>query len=267
VPRDCNATGRYCTLRHECDVIRRIMKNRRTLITAAMTALVLWGAPSGLAQPAPAFDVATVKPTPETDSGDFQPSIVLFPPGGFRRTNSTLRTLVRTAYGVQPYQVSGGPSWADDDRYDIEAKSDAQPDRAQTLRMLQTLLGDRFKLQVRRETRDGPIYNLVVSSTGSKLKSVAESTSADVRVGRYTGRRTTTQLADYLSGIVGRPVANRTNLEGIFDIQIEFAPDPANAAGVPIFTALREQLGLQLEATRGPVDTIAIVSAQKPTPN
>jgi bla regulator protein BlaR1 len=214
------------------------------------------------------FSAATIKPTPREAQGDFEPSIVMFmPDGSFRRTNSTLRTLVRTAYGIHPYQVIGGPDWADDDRFDIEAKSDAPATRDETLQKLRTLLAERFTLQVRRTTSDDAVYHLVVSNSGSKMQPAAESTSANVRIGSYSGHRRSAQLADYLGSIVGRPVVNRTGLEGIFNIELKFSPDPNDPGGVSVFTAVREQLGLQLVPARGPVETLEIVAARKPIEN
>jgi len=143
----------------------------------------------------------------------------------------------------------------------------ANPNRAQILRVLQTLLADRFKLRVRHDRREGDTYNLVVSSRGSKLERAPESTSATVRIGLYTGRRTTAQLADYLGSIAGRPVADGTGLTGIFEMRLQFTEILDDPAGVSVFAALREQLGLQLEPARGPVDTYEIVDAQPPTDN
>src|SRR4051812_49377314 len=77
------------------------------------------------------FEVATIKPTPPASAGDLQPSITMFPPGGgFRRTNATLKSLVRLAYDVQEFQVSGGPKWVETDRFDVEAKSEGNASRS-----------------------------------------------------------------------------------------------------------------------------------------
>jgi uncharacterized protein (TIGR03435 family) len=224
-----------------------------------------------------AFEVASVKLTPTENAGNFQPSITLFPPGGsFRKTNTTLKMLVQLAYSVQEYQVSGGPSWVNFDRYDVEAKSERSANRDEVLRMIQTLLADRFQLKLHRETNEGPIYELALGRNGSKLSSVPDSSSADVRIGRYTGRRSMAQLAQYLGSIVGRPVVDRTGLTGIFDIRLEFTPELVpigpngpivDPNGPSIFTALQEQLGLRLESGKGPVETVVIEGAEKPQPN
>src|SRR3954470_17520893 len=117
---------------------------------------------------AQSFEAATVKLTPAEQQGIEQPSIVQFLPNGFRRTNSTLRMLVRTAYDVQEYQVVGGPDWADRRRFDIEARHVGNVARSDVLRMLQALLAERFKLKVRRASNEGATFKMVRVS-GAKL--------------------------------------------------------------------------------------------------
>jgi len=213
------------------------------------------------------FDVATVKSTPADQAGPEQPSIVQFLPNGFRRTNSTLRTMVRTAFDVQEYQVAGGPDWADRLRFDIEARHRGSVARPEVLRMLQGLLADRFQLVTRRESREGATYDLVRVTGGRSLPAAPDSTPANVRPGSYSGRRTLAQLAQYLGGIVNRPVVDRTGLTGIYDLQLTFAADLRDADKPTIFAALQEQLGLRLEPARGPVDTIMIERASLPEAN
>ena len=212
------------------------------------------------------FEVATVKPTPPDQLGPGQPSIVQFLPNGFRRTNSTLRTLVRTAYDVQDYQVVGGPGWSDTLRFDIEARHGGAP-RNEVLRMLQALLAERFSLTVRRDTKEGPTYELARIAGAKAPSEAADSSSATVRVGEYSGHRSMSQLAQYLAGIVGRPVIDRTGMVGNFDLHLFFAPDLRNTDQPSIFAALQEQLGLRLDASRGPVETVVIDRARLPDAN
>jgi uncharacterized protein (TIGR03435 family) len=213
------------------------------------------------------FDVATVKPTPADQQGIEQPSIVQFMSNGFRRTNSTLRTLVRTAWDVQEYQVTGGPDWADRLRFDIEARHGGNRSRGEVLQMLQALLTERFQLAVSRQTREGDTYTLV-RVVGRKLPElVTDSTSASVRFGSYSGRRSMGQLAQYLASIVGRPVTDATGLAGNYEMALSFAPDLRDTERPSIFAALQEQLGLRLESSRGSVETIAIERASVPESN
>jgi uncharacterized protein (TIGR03435 family) len=224
------------------------------------------------------FDVASVKVTPPESAGPAQPSITLLPRGGsFRKTNTTLKMLVQLAYGVQEYQVSGGPNWIDAIRYDIEAKAAVDANRDQVLNMIQGLLADRFQLRVKHETKEAPVYHLVAEKTAAaKLSPSQDSSSADVRIGRYSGKRTMTQLAQYLGSIVERPVIDKSGLSGNYDIQLSFTPETfpigprgpvVDPNGPSIFTALREQLGLKLESARGPVEYVIIEDAQKPAAN
>jgi uncharacterized protein (TIGR03435 family) len=224
-----------------------------------------------------AFDVASIKATPRENVGPGEPSITLFPPGGnFRKTNTTLRMLTQLAYGLQDYQVVGGPPWTNVERYDVEARSGRDANREEVLRMIQALLADRFQLKVRREAKEDTIYHLVVAKSGPKALPVPDSSSAEVRIGRYGGKRTMAQLAQYLGGIVGRPVVDQTSLQGAFDIHLEFTPDfnpigpngrLADPNGPSIFSAIQEQLGLKLEPARGLVEMLFIEEAQRPSPN
>ena len=103
------------------------------------------------------------------------------PPGRFRQTNATLRDLIRLAYAVQDYQISGGPAWSRNDRYDVEAKSETSVARDQVLLMIRALLAERFKLRVRESAEEASVYNLVVSKSGPKLQPVSESESPNAR--------------------------------------------------------------------------------------
>ena len=128
------------------------------VITGMMVAasLVAQG-PMGLS-----FEVASVKPN---KSGDRNGGSFVQPGGRYTATNITLRALLRSAYGVHPAQIAGGPSWVNSDRFDITAKAEGNPPtqvfRDQARLMVRTLLADRFKLIVHKETRELPVYALV----------------------------------------------------------------------------------------------------------
>ena len=124
------------------------------------------------AAPPPAFEVASVKPAPQNEAADFR----TYPGGRLTMTNLTLEVIIREAFTVKHYQISGGPRWLESDRFDIEAKADGNPSREQMMAMLRTLLAERFQLKVHRETREGDVYALVVAKGGPKLK---ESTAQD----------------------------------------------------------------------------------------
>src|SRR5580692_8398468 len=109
---------------------------------------------------AQAFEVASIKPT-STQDGSFA---INFPPGGrFSAKNVTVHNLLRTAYGLEDYQISGGPGWTASAGFDVEAKAGAaggDVPRENVLMMIQALLADRFLLAQHRETQQLPVYNL-----------------------------------------------------------------------------------------------------------
>jgi uncharacterized protein (TIGR03435 family) len=226
-------------------------------------------------------------------------------PDRFTMTNFPVNLIVEYAYNIKDYQLSGGPSWMNSERYDIEAKindkavlelrklpRDEQVDRNRL--MLQALLADRFKLTVHRETKDLPTYSLVVTK-GGKLNETngdcdpsaepARSTSSlgwpnspcngfFLYPGHFGGRNVSmAALADALSTFTFRLVADNTNLAGKYNVTLDWTPAPGDFPAFPpgpdsfpqpdpngpsLPAALQDQLGLKLESTRGPVDTLFI---------
>jgi uncharacterized protein (TIGR03435 family) len=249
--------------------------------------------------PLPRFEVATVKPN---TSGPGRMQTVTRPGGVFVAVNTPLKLLIADAYiGPEPGAVDrviGGPEWVHTARYDITAKAPAEWRLSPTgppvalLRMVRSLLEDRFKLGVHREPRPLPAYQLVVARPGTlgpKLRLSAVDCSAlltrppqpppGVRPecgfgggpgGLMVGGITMTQLAQFLQR-VGRPIIDKTGLTGGYDFDLAFAPLAPPAAGAAadpslptIFVALEEQLGLKLQATNGPLDVIVIDSIEPP---
>lgn len=126
----------------------------------------LLGAVASAQQPHPAFEVASVRPN-KTDANPAWSA----PTGRFIATNLSLRVLIVNAYGIDGYQLTGGPDWIDSDRFDISAKAPegSQPDQATTMLMVRALLEDRFMLRVRNDTREGAVYALVLARGDGKL--------------------------------------------------------------------------------------------------
>src|SRR5947207_14637643 len=124
-----------------------------------LASLLLVGA-TGLSLRAqrPAFEVASIK---RNNSGSDNASVRGQPGGRITLTNNTLWNIIRNAWGLQGFQIVGGPDWVNKDRWDIVAKAEGDPPPQQYGAMVQTLLADRFKLVVHRETREMPIYALV----------------------------------------------------------------------------------------------------------
>jgi len=184
------------------------------------------------------------------------------------------------------------------ERYDLTANTPPNATKDQVPEMLQTLLADRFQLKVHRESRDLPVYALLVSKSGSKMH-LSPSRDREGAVLRWGPGRLQGQgikmsdLVTTLSALGGRPVLYMTELPGAYDVTLEFAPDatmsiammkmskmaarPAEgpdgggsggATGPSIFTAVQEQLGLRLEPRKAPLDMIVVDRAEKvPTEN
>jgi uncharacterized protein (TIGR03435 family) len=199
----------------------------------------------------PAFDVASVKPNV---SGDVGGQFGVRPGGQLAVVNNSLRNIVRNAWGLQDFQIVGGPDWFDRDRFDITARPTVEPrTREEFAQMVQSLLADRFALRVHFETREIPIYALVPvrqGDTGPKLRSSATDCAAVEAAARrggapppasagerpLCGTRTTpgrmmaggvtmATFARNLSNFAGRITVDRTGLPGIYDIDLEWLPD------------------------------------------
>jgi uncharacterized protein (TIGR03435 family) len=238
-----------------------------------------------------AFEAASVKPSP---SGTRFFSMNRLPGGGLRATGATLGDLLMQANGVESFQIIGGPEWVNSARYDIYATTnhDGAPEN-QRRQMIQSLLADRFKVILHRETKELPIYALTLTKGGSKLVRAEGGTCPDPPVlsnpcggFRISNRSlmagnkvTVAQLAADLTFMLGRLVVDQTGLNGIFDIRLEWTPDPnlgravndseppPSGDGPSIFTAIQEQLGLKLESRKGPTEILVIDHAEKPSPD
>jgi uncharacterized protein (TIGR03435 family) len=188
--------------------------------------------------------------------------------------------LLTYAYNIRPHQLSGAPAWTSDARFDIEAKAEgASP--AQVRQMLQTLLAERFHLAAHRETREQPGYALVVAKGGPRLReSKAEATQMDGKGPGQIGAEKVpmTMLARGLQNILERFVLDETGLTGEYDFELKWLPErlveqrpgdepPADVSGPSIFTALQEQLGLKLEARKGPVEIVVVDRIERLTEN
>jgi uncharacterized protein (TIGR03435 family) len=256
------------------------------------------------APPRPSFEVASIKPS---NSADRRPMFRGQPGGRVTVANFTVKSLIRAAYSIKDFQISGGPGWIGADLFDISAKAEDSANMDQVAMMLQSLLAERFQLVIRRDTKEMPVYALVVSKNGPKFKDANESDPnipqlqgrtdmpangprprvMIVRRGRLTTQGTNmTGLAFQLSNLLGRTVVDKTGLTGTYDLMLEWAPDENQVAnfqaiGVPegfgapppdwqgptLFTALEEQLGLRLDSQKGPVEMFTIERIARPSEN
>jgi uncharacterized protein (TIGR03435 family) len=231
------------------------------------------------------FEVATIKLTDPNFGG----ILIQFPGGTLSLRGFTLTDLIGFTYDVDNRQVSNVPKALDSERYDVVGKAEKPltPASTETKQMVQALLTERFQLKIHRETKEIPIYVMTVAKGGPKMKVRTEGdggapTSLLFRGANVPGRNATMgMLAGGLQKLVlDRPVVDKTGLTGRYDFDLSWRPDGTQfggrggtlpAASDPdrpdIFTALQEQLGVKLDAQKGPGEVIVVDSAEKPSDN
>ena len=248
---------------------------------------------------APAFDVVSIKPN-KSGSGSMSITGVS---DTFKGTNVSLTMLLINCYDVRDDLISGLPGWTRPARFDIEAKI-VNPDKKQIDKltqeqrreMLLAILKDRFHFQAHLETKILPVYDLVITKSGPKftggpgankdipaaiaqkhlvaegmmLVNDEELTAAGVPV---------SSLASSLADVVGHNVIDKTGLTGKYNFEHKWTPEreprgssdngqaDTQTAASSIFTAVEEQLGLKLQSSRGPVQTLVVDHVETPTEN
>lgn len=250
----------------------------KTVDVTIFLALCVMPAVAQTPEPAPKFEVASIKKSAPGGTG-----VLYHLPGGrFKADKSTLLSLISFAYEVPASQVTGLPKWASTDRFDVEAKADgpaeADPKKMEMpakKAMVRQLLAERFQLEVRREERDTPIYSLVTSQGGPKLARNAD--KPYLMQPRKFQKVSMGDFAKFLSNTmrseIGRLVVDKTGIEGEFDFNLIWAPmSGAPATGTreelpSIFTAVQEQLGLKLQPDHGLVSFVVIENASPPSEN
>ena len=234
------------------------------LVVAAGCAVVARGQSPDAATAS--FEVASIK---VSDPSHVGAQVFLPGPGRFTALTATLKDLIQFAYNIRPSQISGGPHWCESEAYDITAKTAGAPSSDQLHAMMRTLLEDRFQLKIRRETRELPVYFLVVTKRGPALPEAAAAGRGVGLQKRQLARlwcRFGT-LAKVLSGHVDRLVIDQTGLKGFYNFALEWTADDSDPAGTSLLQALQEQLGLKLEAAKSPVEVLAIDRAERPSQN
>ncbi len=223
------------------------------------------------------FEVASIKPHPEPITMSADPAVH----GSMvTATASTVLDVIEVAYDVRRDQIVGAPGWVQSSHWDIAAKAQVEGTitRAQMRQMLQTLLADRFQLKIHRETKEVPVFALIVGKNGPKFKESATDATGGYTV-RGTGsgmhmvtsKGTMEQLTRHLAFSAGRPVLDRTGLTGYYAFTLDWISEnatPPPDSNVPaIFTAVQEQLGLKLEPTKGPIEMLIVDRVEKPSGN
>jgi uncharacterized protein (TIGR03435 family) len=256
------------------------------------------------------LEAVSIKP----DESDFSGFRMMYTSNGFT-VKATPEMIIRIAYGVQDFQISGAPKWLNSERYEIEAKMNKATieqinklDKAQATRahqqMLRELLANQYKLVLHHETKELPIYSLVIAKSGPKLQQAKpEDTYLSgikdpngqpmkgahlmrIGPGELTGQALPiAELVRLLSQQLGRTILDKTGLKGEYDFALKWTPEghssplyKGNKGGTlenhtltpdssepTLFAALQQQLGLRLESQRGPVDIFIIDRVEKPS--
>lgn len=266
-----------------------------TVIVASISIRAIAQAPIEKSSPQrPAFEVASVRvhdPSDSKETDNYQP----YPGGRFTASNASLWMLIHYAFQLQPYQITGIPGWIKSAHYDVDARpSESHPNVDDIPLMVQGLLEARFQLKYHWETREQPVYDLVVMKPGKLHASILKGDCPPLlsnpdwlpkdapcgalanSPGHTKGYNLTAgKLAGNLSWLLSKPVSDKTNLKGRYDVELQWTPEyielRSNASSEEdapnIFTAIQEQLGLKLQSARGPVRLFVIDNVQKPSDN
>jgi uncharacterized protein (TIGR03435 family) len=240
---------------------------RRLTLVIAIAALAI-------AQTRPEFEVASIRPSVQDEHHSSR-----WDNGHFTTHNLPLRHLVSLAYDIDARFVSGGPAWVDSESFgfDINAKIPDEfahhmtPERQREI--LQSLLASRFQLAIHREAREIAGYELTLAKTGPKMRpstagdetSHLSATNAHLRAENVTMAGFAADFSHYRD--VDKLIVDKTGLTGRYNFELDWAGDKATADGPSIFTALREQLGLKLEAAKVPILAVVIDRAERPESN
>lgn len=246
-------------------------------------------APATPVDPRTRFEVVAIKPIDNANSA----MTIMMTPSGLE-SSVPVGVLLRQALQKPDYQMTGAPAWVNTERYSIRAKPPAGTPPAAMSVMIRNLLADRFQLATHLETREQPIFHLVMARSdrrlGPDLKRSPECQSPPCGSGRTApgllvgSARRMAQLVAALSDLSGRPVIDKTGLTELYDYTLKFTyegrmPGLMGPLGVPAGTpapaadpdapslsaALQEQLGLKLETARGPVEVVVVDRFEKPT--
>jgi uncharacterized protein (TIGR03435 family) len=262
------------------------------LLSALLSTLAWSQAPVAL-NPAPKFEVASIKPNKSADQGIGGRG---FGNGRWDRTNTPLKVLILEAFGVRGEQLIGLPAWADTERFDVDARGPVGGGRPQAQAMMQGLLKERFSLTSHPETRDVPTYEVVFARTdrvpgpglqptghdcnavtaAQRQEAMQKALPGDVFCGWYIhpsegrsagdGQPLALLLIQFPS-MLGRPLINKTELTGPMSWTLTWRVDGVQSEAPELSTAFQEQLGLKLVSSHGPLDVVVIDHVERPTPD
>ena len=222
------------------------------------------------------YEVVSIKPSEEQNTNK---TFRFAADGGFRAGNYSLKDLIRLGWDVRDFQISGGPTWLNTERYNVQAKPDApfnphSPQGQERYReMVQTMLHERFHLQVHQQQKEMSVSFLTVTARGARLKRTGDTPDLSTQMGDGKGHMWATKfdlslLARYLSGELGYPVLDQTGLAGVYDFELTWNPDEGKPSSEmdprpSMVKAIKEQLGLELKRGKGMVEVVVVESAEK----
>jgi len=216
----------------------------------------------------PTFEAATIKPNKSGDGSSGYPGLRS---GLYTGKNATMHMMLRSAYDLSESRIFG-PDWLDSDRYDVEAKPAPGATQADMMLMFQTLLKERFHLELHREMREMPVFDMVVSKGGLKMSlSTPEhrfpQPPPNPGGSMNVGAGTMPQIAQRLSGAAGRTIIDKTGLDGAYGFMVIYTPmnaaNPPEGAPPDFFTAVEQQLGLKLEPNKAPIEVLVVDHADR----
>ena len=235
----------------------------------------------------PKFDVVTIKPSDPTRPGK------LFTVRGrhVMTINTNMNDLVTFAYGLHPKQLIGAPDWFATEKFDLDGVPDVEgrPSAAQLRLLVQDALVQRFGFKFHRDEKELPAYALTVAKGGPKM-TVTSNEPGDPRNFLFRGLGqllvSNSTMRDFCDGMQGavmdKPVVDQTGLTERYDFQLKWTPDQSQFAqmgmNIPaatddpnappsLYTAIQEQIGLKLEATKASVQVLVIDHVEKPSAN
>ena len=271
------------------------MTRIQTLRTTTVCLALLAGA--AVHGQGPTFEAVSVKVNRSGESrSSFRGTL-----SGISVTNQTVIDIIRNVWNVNRLQIVGGPSWAGEDRFDIEAKASGKAGRDELVAMMKAMLAERFKLAVHQEMRPIPVYALVLVRPDGRFgptlrQSLAKCDrsappapgtppppppppldgvdlpSCGTNTGRGLLRAAGIELEAFtrnMAGAAGRIIVDKTGLTGTFDMVLRFNPDANDTSSdLPsLFAAVQEQLGLKLDPQTAPAEVLVIDRVEKPTEN
>lgn len=238
------------------------------------------------------YDVVSIREHNANDQRGYAPQ----PDDGFIYLNQSLKVLTMIAYGIRSDYIVGLSGWAESKRYDVQAKVSSEDvaayrklTREQKQEMFQQLLEENFKLKAHVEEREMPVYELLIAKGGAKFLKSADGGGDQVKMPNgkpmskgmvlvgsgllESSQAPMTSFASMLTGVVGRPVVDKTGLTGTYDLSLKWRPDQGLGLNDPqndepdLFTATEEQLGLKLQPARGPVKWLVVDHVEQPAEN